>query len=173
MTAVRLIAFSVPALDAEDRTAAALCEVLGVAAPPEWPPLFNDAGVRRWFREQLVANPAAADWLGYYIVADIGGAETLVGTGGYKGPPDGEATVEIGYSIIVPYHRRGIGSATVGQLVERAFADPLVTRVTAETPVTFTASRGLLEKCGFGLAGQRTDPEDGELALYSIGRPRT
>ena len=173
MAAVRLIAFSVPALDAEDRTVAALCEVLGVAEPPEWPPLFNDAEVRHWFREQLMANPVAADWPGFYVVAEIERVETLAGTGGYKGPPDGDGVVEIGYSIIAAYHRRGIGTVAVGQLVERAFADPRVARVTAETPVTFTASRGLLEKCGFGLTGRRTDPEDGELALYAIVRPRT
>ena len=75
--------------------------------------------------------------------------------------------VEIGYSIVEAFQRRGIASAAIAQLVDRAFADPRVEVVTAETPVTFTASRGLLEKCGFALTGTRTDPEDGELALYA------
>ena len=66
--------------------------------------------------------------------------------------------VEIGYSIVEAFHRRGIASAAMAQLVDRAFADPRVEVVTAETPVTFTASRGLLEKCGFTLTGTRTDP---------------
>ena len=42
-----------------------------------------------------------------------------------------------------------------------------VTVVTAETPVAFAGSRGLLEKCGFVLTGTRSDPEEGELALYA------
>ena len=87
-----------------------------------------------------------------------------------KGPPDATGTVEIGYSVVEAYHRRGIGTEVVRELVSRAFGDARVQRVTAETPLSFEASRGLLEKNGFRLAGQRTDPEEGELALYEIVR---
>lgn len=51
-----------------------------------------------------------------------------------------------------------------------AFADVRVQRVTAETPTDSRASLGLLEKCGFLRVGLRIDPEDGEPAVYEIGR---
>ncbi len=141
-----------------------------MAAPVDWLPPFGDAGVRNWFRKQLLADPMLAPWLGHYIVHSHNGKETLVGTAGYKGPPGSDGVVEIGYSIVPSYHRKGIGTATVGLLVEQAFADTRVQRITAETPVTAVASRALLEKSGFGSVGFRHDPEDGELALYAIGR---
>ena len=166
----RLVVFSVPALDAEASSIGALCDMLGVAQPVDWPPPFGSVGVRDWFRQQLLADPARAPWFGHYIVSWIDGRDTLVGTAGYKGPPDTSGMVEIGYSIVPAYHRMGIGKAAVNRLVAQAFADTRVRAVTAETPTDFLASRGLLEKCGFQPAGIRIDPEDGELALYEIGR---
>jgi RimJ/RimL family protein N-acetyltransferase len=167
---VRFAPLSAAALDAEERSAHKLCEFLGVAAPSDWPPLYHDAGVRAWFRARLNADPSVARWLGRYVIATIDGEPTLVGTAGYKGHPDAAGAVEIGYSIVQSCQRRGIGLAAVRQLVDDAFADPRVRTVSAETPVTFSASRGLLERGGFALTGKRLDPDEGELALYSIVR---
>jgi [ribosomal protein S5]-alanine N-acetyltransferase len=169
-TGVRLIEMSLGALAAEDGSTADLGAVLGVDVPADWPPLYHDAGVRDWFSAQLAADAAAATWLGRYVVATIDGKPTLVGTAGYKGAPDVTGAVEIGYSIVEAYHRRGIGLATVRQLIDDAFADARVRSISAETPVTFSASRGLLERSGFALTGQRHDPEEGELVIYAITR---
>lgn len=166
----RLVVFSVTALDAEATGADVLAEMLGVARPLDWPPPFNDASVRDWFRSQLRSEPDLAPWLGYYVLAVIDGSETLVGTAGYKGPPDDAGVVEIGYSIVPPYQRLGIGTSAVQILVTQAFADARVNRVTAETPVSFIGSRGLLEKSGFAQVGQRLDAEEGELVLYETLR---
>jgi RimJ/RimL family protein N-acetyltransferase len=167
---VRLVQFSVGALEEEARSIDDLCSMLLVAAPVSWPPPFSDDAVRDWFLRQLRDNPDKGRWLGAYVIAAVDGVETLVGTAGYKGPPDATGTVEIGYSVVEAHHRRGIGTEVVRELVSRAFGDARVLRVTAETPLSFEASRGLLEKSGFRLAGQRTDPEEGELALYEIVR---
>jgi ribosomal-protein-alanine N-acetyltransferase len=166
----RLVVFSVAALDAEERSPQALCSLLAVAMPVDWPPPFSDAGVRNWFREKLRADPDLAPWLGYYVVCRIDGRETLVGTAGYKGPPDTDGVVEIGYALVSAYHGLGIGTAMVTLLITQAFADARVHRVTAETPVSSSSSRGLLEKCGFQQVGARVDTEDGELAVYALGR---
>jgi [ribosomal protein S5]-alanine N-acetyltransferase len=164
---VTLRDFTPALLSAEDVSAAALCGILGVAEPPDWPPLFNDADTRAWFRQKLESDPSSKGWLGFYVVAEIGERPTLVGTAGFKGPPNADGIVEIGYSIVETFQRRGIASAAVAQLVDRAFADPRVEVVSAETLVTLDASRGLLEKCGFTLTGTRTDPDEGEIALYA------
>ena len=167
-TAIR--EFTVAALDAEASSAAALCALLGVAEPVSWPPDTNDADTRAWFRAQLATRPDAAGWLGYYVVAGIDGVPTLVGTAGYKGPPDREGMVEIGYSIVKTYRRRGIATAALELLLERAFNDARVVTVSAETPTGFAASRGLLEKCGFVIAGASHDPEAVDLVVYALRR---
>ena len=166
----RLVVFSVAALDAEGVSVGALCDQLAVAQPVSWPPPFGGDGVRNWFRQRLLAEPSHAPWLGHYIVSQIAGADTLVGTSGFKGPPDGNGTVEIGYSIVSAYHRKGIGRAAVETLLAQAFGEPRVNRVVAETPADFLASRGLLETCGFERIGSRVDPEDGDLVLYAVNR---
>ncbi|MBK8085476.1 MAG: GNAT family N-acetyltransferase [Devosia sp.] len=171
--ATRLVTFSVALLDAEANSTGELCALLDVAEPADWPPPLNDAGVRDWFRGQLRADPERARWLGSYIVSVVDGIETLVGTGGYKGPPDASGTVEIGYSVVPAYQRRGIGTAAVDELVRRAVAHPGVRGVVAETPTRFEASRGLLEKCGFRMVGRRTDTEEGELVRYEIAAGRS
>lgn len=167
---VRLVEMSISALDAEDGSVGELAALLDVAVPSGWPPLYHDAGVRAWFRARLLADPDAAGWLGYYVIATLDGVPTLVGSAGYKGPPDAAGMVEVGYSIVEAYRRQGIAFAALRQLVDRAFADARVRTVTAETPVTFAASRSLLERSGFALTGKRIDPEEGELALYGIVR---
>ncbi len=167
---VRLVGFTVAALDAEDVGAAELCAVLGVSQPVDWPPPFSDPDVRQWFKAQLLANSALAPWLGSYVVAPIDGIDTVVGTAGFKGPPDATGRVDIGYALVSPYRRQGIGTQVVRTLATQAFADARVSRIVAETPGDFVASRGLLEKTGFQLSGWRTDPEDGTLAVYVLER---
>jgi ribosomal-protein-alanine N-acetyltransferase len=164
---VTLRDFTLALLSAEDASASALCELLGAEEPPGWPPLYHDAGSRGWFLRKLESDPSVQGWLGFYVIAEIDGRFTLAGSAGFKGPPNAEGMVEIGYSIVEAFQRRGIATAAIAQLVDRAFADPRVEVVTAETPVTFAASRALLEKCGFALAGTRTDADDGALALYA------
>lgn len=167
---VRLVPTSLAMLDAEDRSGAALAHLLGVQPPIDWPAPFNDANVRQWIRGRLGKEAADSRWLSYYVIADIGGAETLVGNCGFKGPPDSSGTVEVGYSIVPDYHRQGIGTAALTALVEMAFDDQQVRRVTAETPASFAASRGLLQKCGFVAVSERADPEDGDLVVYAVER---
>jgi RimJ/RimL family protein N-acetyltransferase len=164
---VTLRDFTPALLSAEDVSTSTLCRLLGVAEPADWPPLFHDADSRGWFLRKLEADPSFAGWLGFYVIAEIGEREVLAGSAGFKGPPNPEGMVEIGYSIVESLQRRGIASAAIAQLIDSAFADPRVETVTAETPVAFAASRTLLEKCGFVLTGTRTDPDDGELALYA------
>ena len=168
---VRLVAFSVDLLDAEARAIGELCALLGVAEPIDWPLPFSDAGVRRWFRRQLLADPGLAPWLGHYVIGDVAGLATLGGTAGFKGCPDTHGSVEIGYALVPGYHRKGLGSAMLQSLLAQAFADHRVRRVKAETPETFGASRGLLEKHGFQTIGHRDDSDDGALVVYALARP--
>ena len=65
----------------------------------------------------------------------------------------------------------GQGHATdaLRALLPHVLADPRVRRVMAETPVTHTASRRVMEKAGMTRCGERTGDVDGEtmeLVIY-------
>ena len=83
----------------------------------------------------------------------------LVGAGGYKGRPSPEGTVEIGYSIVPEYQRRGLATEAAAALVARAFCDTRVNRVIAETLPKLAPSIGVLRKNGFRLIGEGSEPE--------------
>ncbi|MEO5806906.1 GNAT family protein [Devosia sp.] len=170
LTPVRLIAATVDMLAAENASAAALCALLGLSAPPVWPPPNNGPEIRNWVIEKLTMNPGTLGWWTWYIVAEVDGHDTLAGTAGYKGPPSDQGTVEIGYSVIEPLHRRGIAGAAISQLCNRAFAEPRVNAVLAETLAGSVASQGALLKMGFTRCGEYVDPEDGKVWQYRLPR---
>ena len=78
----------------------------------------------------------------------------ILGDIGLHGPPDNQGCVEIGYSLAPSTRGKGIGTAVVSALVKRLAAIPQIRQVTAVTGTSNTASRRLLERQGFHLAGQ-------------------
>lgn len=132
---------------------------LGAVVPATWPPQFLDPPALEYTRARLLEGPEQFDWWLYFVLlAEDAGARTLVGTAGYKGPPSADGTVEIGYGIVAEHQRRGYAAEAALGLVERAFANPGVERVLAETLPDLTASIGVLEKCGFRLTGAGSEP---------------
>jgi ribosomal-protein-alanine N-acetyltransferase len=164
---VAIIAATLESLDAEERGGADAATVLGVAAPATWPPEFNDANTREWMRGMIRQHPDEPGFGSWYIVGD----GRLVGTAGYKGPPDAAGEVEIGYSIIESEQRKGYGAGAIRLLVDRAFHDPRVTAVTAETIPALAGSQAVLNRCGFELVSRTPNDEVGEILRYRLARP--
>ena len=160
--AVSIVATTIQLLTIEEQSAEALAASLDVNPAPDWPPEFNGTEYRDWQRRLLSSHPTEPGWGGWYV---IGNGE-LVGTAGYKGPPDADGTVEIGYSIIAPRRRRGFAAAAVNLLVGHALADPRVQRVLAETLPDGEASQRVLLATGFQPAGSRVDPDDGVVLRF-------
>ena len=167
---ISLIATVFNHLDAEDISAEALCALLNVSAPPSWPPEYNGPETRAWLRNLMTADVGLAGWLGYYVTAPIGGKPILAGTAGFKGRPDENGEVEIGYSIIPEMHRKGIATEAIKLLIGHAFANPDVRRVKAVTLPRLIPSIGVLIKCGFTQAGEGLDPEEGKTLLFALDR---
>ncbi len=67
----------------------------------------------------------------------------------FKGAPDEEQTVEIGYGTYPAFRERGYMTEIVGGLTQWALAQPGLHRVTAETVLTNTASHRVLQKNQF------------------------
>lgn len=72
---------------------------------------------------------------------------------GFKGPPDNDGAVEIGYGIAPAYEGKGYTTEVVCALVGWAFSQPGCLAVTANTQQDNPASQRVLEKNGFHLSG--------------------
>jgi RimJ/RimL family protein N-acetyltransferase len=108
-------------------------------------------------------------WYVWYAVlrAAAGGQAALLGAGGFLGPPNGAGEVEIGYSLSKEWRGKGFAKEMVEGLVRQALSDPRVIRVLAQTNEGNAASRSVLERAGFHVAGAGTEP--GTL-LYKLHR---
>ena len=132
---------------------------LGVVVPKTWPPDYLDAASLEFTLDRLAEGPEQAGWWLHFVVLAAGeDGRTLIGSAGYKGPPSPDGTVEVGYGIVTDYRRRGYASEVTRALVARAFAEPGVLRVVAETLPELVASIGVLRKCGFTLQGKGSEP---------------
>lgn len=149
-----LVPATVEAIRADLRGPRDLAAVLGVAIPPAWPPDLIDRSALEAVLERITTHAEPAEWWLHYFVRRASGVEppVLVGVGGYKGEAH-DGAVEIGYSVLPVHRRQGYATEATSGLVLRAFVEPVVDRVIAHTLPELTASIGVLEKCGFRLAG--------------------
>jgi ribosomal-protein-alanine N-acetyltransferase len=90
----------------------------------------------------------------------------LIGVGGFKGPPS-RSEVELGYSIVEEYRRRGFATEAVRGMLRFAFDQADVQDVSAQTLPELSASIAVLERTGFRCAGP--GPEEGGVR-YVISR---
>ncbi len=163
---VAILCATIASLDAEEVSGADAARELGVLPPATWPPDYNDASTRRWMREMILRHPDEPSYGSWYIVGD----GRLVGIAGYKGPPDGSGEVEIGYSVIETERRKGFASGAVRLLVERAWRDPRVEAVAAETLPELAGSQAELERCGFTLIARTPVKDVGDVLRYRLSR---
>jgi RimJ/RimL family protein N-acetyltransferase len=137
----------------------ALGAVLGALVPESWPPEFLDSAALQFTLDRYSERAEDARWWMYFLV--LPGAQnqrTLIGSAGYKGPPTADGMVEVGYGIVGDQRRRGYATEATLGLLRNAFADPVVSRVIAETLPELTGSIGVLRKCGFHQKGEGSEP---------------
>lgn len=149
---LRLVAATRELLEADLAGPAALARVLGADEPPEWPPEHYDAPAVR-YTITMLDDPANHGWSSFYVLA----GPALVGIVGYKGPPDANGSVELGYSLIPSAQGKGYASEAVNAMVDHALTVPAVTRVIAETMPALSPSIRVLERTGFRLIGHGSE----------------
>lgn len=143
-----LVPMTAELVDAELSSPARLAERLEAELPDDWPPEFHGEATLRFTRERVAGDDAAAAWWTHLFVQTDGEAPTLVGVGGYKGPPDERGDVEIGFSVVASCQRRGLGVEAAAGLCDAAFARG-ATRVLAQTLEDRAASLAVLRRLGF------------------------
>jgi RimJ/RimL family protein N-acetyltransferase len=96
--------------------------------------------------------------------------DRLIGNCGFKGAPNAEGMVEIGYAIAPAYEGRGYATEVAQGLTDRAFASPYVKMVDAHTLAEENASTSVLRKIGMKWVEEIIDPEDGKIWHWRITR---
>ncbi|MEZ4300531.1 MAG: GNAT family N-acetyltransferase [Polyangiaceae bacterium] len=150
-----LIAATAEHLRAEDNPQL-LGELLQAEVPEGWPPGSYDRDAIDFFLAKAIeGGEAVIGWYAWYAVRRpvAGERASLVAAVGYFGPPSGDGTVEIGYSVVPSARNQGYATEAAEALTRRALALPGVERVTAEAHDTNVSSIRALLRCGFRRTG--------------------
>ncbi|MBK8955218.1 MAG: GNAT family N-acetyltransferase [Saprospiraceae bacterium] len=118
--------------------------------------------------DKLRENPDHVHWLTYFVWHREAGK--IIGSGGYKGMPDSNGCVEIGYEIFPEYQNRGFATEFAEGLVANAFTNPKVNTIVAHTLSEENASTRILKKIGFNKLGEIHDPDDGLIWRWELGK---
>jgi len=124
-------------------------------------------------RDGFVSDEVSAGWLaelrklghpdpwqlGFALLHRDSGS--VIGSAGFKGPPDADGVVEVAYGIVPAFQGFGYATEATQALVAFAFANDVVERVRAHTLPAQSASTRVLTKCGFTRVGNVIDPDDG------------
>ncbi len=146
LTTDRLILFetNIPVLEASIRGDEALAELLDIVVPENW----QTTGLFPYIQvlEKMKADRREEGWWMYLPV--LKEEKKLIGSCGYKGFPDEQGIVEIGYEIIPSLRKQGFATELAKELINHAFSFKEVKKVIAHTePITNPSTR-VLEKCG-------------------------
>jgi ribosomal-protein-alanine N-acetyltransferase len=112
-------------------------------------------------RDSYRGTSEAQEWGSLFFIET--GGPTLVGLGGFKGPPSAEGVVEIGYAIAPAFRGQGLATEAVAQMIERARSAAAVRAVDAHTLGCDNPSTRVLQRNGFRKIAEWDDPTDGPI----------
>lgn len=158
---LELVAGTAEMARAEIDDPAVVFRLLGAERPADWPPPLNDEQSMAFFLSRLEKGPEQVGWLSWYVALGQRrrGRRVIIGNIGFKGRPDANGTVEIGYSMRPAFQGRGYATEAAHGLIAWAFSHPEVRRVVAETFPDLKPSIRVLEKNGFRRAGPGSEPD--------------
>ena len=134
-----------------------LSRLLGARLTSEWPPEHWEPHVLRFILKQNDELPHTFGWHRYVVLTDaLGRGRTLVGAVGAF--PKAGGDVEIGYSTLPHFQRRGYATACARTLVEWLLQQEDVASVSAQTFPHLPESIKVMERCGMSYAGEGDEP---------------
>ncbi|GAB2786411.1 GNAT family protein [Rhabdobacter roseus] len=142
-----------------------LGQVLGANVPRKWTQ-FRDAFAPAYLRWK--AHPPLRDWWTYLIIYEPD--NLLIGSCGYKGEPDDQGCVEIGYEIRASHRQKGLATEAAQALVQNALTYPEVKKILAHTMPEENPSARLLQKLGFVRIGEVDHPDEGVVWRWELTR---
>jgi len=153
---LRLVAMTPAMLEADVARDGSLGTALDAELTEEWPPADWETHVLETIFVQTSQVPSSVGWHRYALLAEGRGKRTLVGCVGGFPKPDG--VVEIGYSTLPAFQRRGLATEAARALVQWLLQQEGVLAVTAQTYRTMPESIKVMERCGMAFVGDGDDP---------------
>lgn len=129
----------------------------------EWP-LRDFVEALPHFLNDLLDDPGNFGWNAFLILRKEDG--TIIGDIGFKGSPDENGVVEIGYSIAPDQRGMGFATESVAALCDHAFDTGSVKKIIAECDSNNRSSINVLRTSGFMETG-RLD----EMILWRKAKP--
>ena len=124
--------------------------LIGAHVDDEW--LDEDGrGLLSYYDYQLRDDPDMIGW-GLWLIMH-NSDRVVFGSAGFKGKPDEDGMIEIGYGIAPRYRRQGYTFEAAQGLVNWGFEHPEVKRITAECLPENAGSARILEKLGMTKTG--------------------
>lgn len=125
-------------------------------------------GALQFSLDRLSENEEENGWWTYFPIHKH--TNTLIGSGGYKGKPTPDGTVELGYEIAPAFRNLGLATEMTRGLIENAFMDKRVKTILAHTLGHENPSTKVLQKCGFEKIQEINDPHDGLIWKWELKR---
>jgi [ribosomal protein S5]-alanine N-acetyltransferase len=135
-------------------------QCLGWAAADGLRDFYASGAVSPEWLAKLDPTAAADPWVHGFGLLHMA-SNTVIGGIGFKGAPNEDGMVEIGYGVVPKHQGQGLATEAAKALITYAFGHERVRVVRAHTMPTPNASTRLLAKCGFTFIGEVIEPEDG------------
>jgi ribosomal-protein-alanine N-acetyltransferase len=146
----------------------ALADLLGAEQAENWLVFPETLDFIPQAVRMLESNPQILRWgMQIFLKKD---ENKIIGNGGFKGVPDAEGMVEIGYAISPSYENQGLATEAARAMIDYAFSWSNVRMVDAHTLAEENASGKILQKCGMKKIGEKHDEDDGDIWHWRILR---
>ena len=136
-----------------------LSKEYSITVPNQWSEFGKE--IFEYSLKSIKNNPSNAKWFSYLPIETK--TRTLIGSCGYKGKPNAEGMVEIGYEVAKDFRNKGYATEIAKLLIKMAFEDSNVKMIQAHTLTEKNASVKVLEKCEFQFIGTFFDEDDGQV----------
>jgi [ribosomal protein S5]-alanine N-acetyltransferase len=133
--------------------------LLDVKTPDKWTTFPDMDDALPFFYDNFILN--GVTWGSFFTTHKID--KVLLGTCGFKGSPDTEGMVEIGYEIEKSYRNQGLATEVAQGLIDYACKCVDVKKIWAHTLASENPSVNVLMKLGFQKIGNFHEPSDGNL----------
>lgn len=143
-----------------------LAQLLNINVAENWSEF--GAVIFKFILEKIKDDPTSKSWW-TYLPIEIK-TNTLIGSCGYKGPPDEAGMVEIGYEVAAAKRNLGYATEIVQLLVDHAFQHQDVHFIQAHTMAEENASVSVLRKSNFKFIEEIDDENEGKIWKWTLNR---
>lgn len=161
-----IIPADIPTLEAALKGDDHLQKYLNIKVPKNWSAF--GPGALKHSLDKLKENASESGWWSYLPVHK--NDNTLIGLCGFKGSPNQDGMVEIGYEISEAYRLQGYATELAEALISHAFSYPQINKVQAHTLGSENASSKVLSKCGFKKMEEILDKDHGVIWRWEISK---